>query len=112
MMKLTYVIKYVEDMDQAVRFYTHKLGFALRFQSPDWSEFETGETTLALHAASAEHPAGTCQMGFGVSDLDKFYAEKKESGIVFTSAPIELFGSRIARFTDSEGVECGVSENQ
>ncbi|MDO8550995.1 MAG: VOC family protein [Ignavibacteria bacterium] len=108
-MKLTYIIKYVVDMERAIRFYKDQLGFALRFQSPGWSEFETGETTLALHLASQEHPAGTSQLGFGVPDINIFYAEKKENGIEFTSAPTELFGSRIARFKDSDGIECSVS---
>lgn len=108
-MKLTYVIKYVEDMDRAIKFYTGQLGFALRFQSPGWSELETGETTLALHIASAENPAGTCQLGFGVPDIDRFYAEKKEQGIEFKTEPTERFGNRIARFMDSEGAECSVS---
>ena len=108
-MKLTYVIKYVGDMERAIRFYKDELGFTLRFQSPDWSEFETGETTLALHLASQENPAGTSQLGFGVPDIDRFYAEKNGNGVEFTSAPSELFGSRIARFKDSEGVECSVS---
>ncbi|HEY7546991.1 MAG TPA: hypothetical protein VID27_19015, partial [Blastocatellia bacterium] len=68
-------------------------------------------TTLALHQASAEHPAGTAQLGFGVSDIDRFYAEKKES-MEFTCEPMETFGSRIARFKDSEGAECSVSEKK
>ena len=108
-MRLTYVIKYVADMERAVKFYRDELGLSLRFQSPDWSEFETGETTLALHQASDEHPAGTAQLGFGAEDIDRFYAEKKDSGVEFTSAPTEAFGSRIAKFKDSEGAECSVS---
>ena len=108
-MKLTYVIKYVADMDRAVKFHTEQLGIALRFQSPHWSELETGETTLALHLATAEHPAGSAQVGFGVVDLDKFYAEKKDADLEFTSAPTENFGSKIAKFKDSEGAECSVN---
>src|SRR4030095_2534544 len=107
--RLTYVIKYVADMELAVKFYKEHLGVSLRFQSPKWSEFETGETTLALHPASAEHPAGTSQLGFGTPDIDGFYAEKKARGVEFTSAPTETLGSRIAKFQDSEGAECSVS---
>ncbi len=55
--QLSYVIKFVADMDRAVGFYRDTLGLALKFQSPGWSEFLTGETTLALHAADADHPA-------------------------------------------------------
>jgi len=108
-MNLTYVIKYVGDMERAIKFYKDQLGLALRFQSPGWSEFETGETTLALHLASQEHPAGTSQLGFGVADIDKFYEEQKDNGVEFTTAPTETFGDRIARFKDSEGAECSVS---
>ncbi len=51
-MKLSYVIKFVGDMDRAVKFYRDVLGLPLKFESPGWSEFATGETTLALHPAS------------------------------------------------------------
>src|SRR5712691_5735574 len=67
--KLSYVIKFVSDMDRAVSFYSDTLGLALKFESPGWSEFLTGETTLALHAADADHhavrrPAGrVCGLG-------------------------------------------------
>lgn len=108
-MKLTYVIKYVSDMEQAITFYKDQHELILRFQSPEWSEFETGETTLALHLASQEHPAGTSQIGFGIPDIDRFYEEKKNNGVEFTSAPADLFGSRIVKFKDSEGTECSVS---
>jgi predicted enzyme related to lactoylglutathione lyase len=108
-MRLTYVIKYVGDMERAVKFYRDELRLTLRFQSPGWTEFETGETTLALHQASEDHPAGTSQLGFGTDDIDRFYAEKKDNGVEFISAPTETFGSRIAKFKDSEGAECSVS---
>lgn len=108
-MKLNYVIKYVSNMGMAINFYKDQLGLTLKFQSPHWSEFETGETTLALHLASAKNTPGTLQLGFGVTDLDEFYVEKKNN-IEFTSAPTELFGNKIAKFKDAEGVECNVSE--
>ena len=51
-MKLGYVIEFVSDMNRAVKFYRDVLGFQLKFESPGWSEFVTGETRLALHPAS------------------------------------------------------------
>ena len=48
---LSYVMKFVADMDRVVAFCRDVLGLPLKFQSPGWSEFLTGETTLALHAA-------------------------------------------------------------
>ncbi|MGB9245394.1 MAG: VOC family protein [Candidatus Acidiferrales bacterium] len=55
-MKLAYAIKYVADMGRAVKFYRHVLGLQLKFESPEWSEFVTGETTLALHPATPSIP--------------------------------------------------------
>ena len=108
-MQLRYAIKYVGDMDKAVAFHRDTLGLTLRFASPFWTEFDTGATTLALHAASAEHPAGSVQLGFGVDDLAAFYAARDEMGISFTTPPEQRFGATIARFLDSEGAETSIS---
>ena len=56
--RLTYVMKFVADMEKAVAFYRDTLGLPLKFQSPGWSEFATGEVTLALHPARDGKPAG------------------------------------------------------
>ena len=106
---LTYAIKFVEDMEKAVRFHVDMLDLKLRFQSPEWSELETGPTTLALHIASVEHPAGTCQLGFGVTDIARFYSDAKDKGVQFTSPPTSLHGQRIAKLRDADGAECSVS---
>lgn len=106
---LTYVIKFVGNMDEAVRFHTKQLGLKLRFQSPEWSEFETGTTTLALHGATTEHPAGTCQLGFRVPDVDRYYSERIAQGVAGVEAPKSLHGQRIAKLLDADGVEFSVS---
>lgn len=108
-MRLNYAIKFVGDMDSAVRFYRDTLGMTLLFQSPFWSEFDTGETKLALHPASDENPAGSVQLGLGVDDLDSFHANGLSSAISFTSPPREVHGSRIARFLDPDGAEISIS---
>jgi predicted enzyme related to lactoylglutathione lyase len=108
-MRFNYAIKFVADMDQAVAFYRDTLGLPLGFQSPFWSEFETGDTKLALHPASAENPAGNVQLGFGVESLGEFYARRAELGIEFTQPPTEMHGTHIARFRDCEGTEVSVS---
>jgi lactoylglutathione lyase len=106
---LTYVIKFVEDMEQAVRFHVDKLELKLRFKSPEWSEFDTGTTTLAFHIASSESPAGTCQLGFGVPDIQHFYSKALNNGVQFTSPPTALHGQRIAKLRDIDGAEFSVS---
>jgi len=106
---LTYVIKFVEDMNKAVHFHVDQLELKLRFQSPEWSEFDTGATTLALHVASAENPAGTCQVGLGVADIQQFYLSAMRKGVQFTSPPTDLHGQRIAKLRDIDGAVCSVS---
>jgi predicted enzyme related to lactoylglutathione lyase len=106
---LTYVIKFVENMDKAVQFHVDQLDLKLRFQSPEWSEFDTGATALALHIASAENLPGTCQLGLGVSDIQQFYSNAMHKGAQFTSPPTDLHGQRIAKLRDIDGAECSVS---
>lgn len=108
-MRLTYAIKFVGDMDKAVAFHRDTLGLPLGFQSPFWSEFETGGTKLALHPASDENPAGTVQLGFGVESLGDFYGRRDQLGIDFTQPPTEMHGTHIGRFRDCEGAEVSVS---
>jgi catechol 2,3-dioxygenase-like lactoylglutathione lyase family enzyme len=110
-MRLTHAIKFVADMDAGVAFYRDKLGLEPKFQSPFWSEFATGETTLALHPASEENPAGSVQLGFGADDLAGFYARRDDLGITFIQPPTDMHGTQIARFRDCEGAEVSLSGN-
>ncbi len=109
-MRLNYAIKFVSDMDAAVAFYRDLLGLSPTFQSPFWSEFDTGETRLALHPASEDNPAGSVQLGLGTEDIDNFYAAGQAQGLVFTSPPTDMHGTRIARFRDMDGAEISISQ--
>jgi catechol 2,3-dioxygenase-like lactoylglutathione lyase family enzyme len=108
-MRFNYAIKFVSDMDAAVAFYRDALGLKPGFQSPFWSEFETGETRLALHPASRENPAGTVQLGLNTEDIDNFYSSGQAQGLVFTSPPRDVHGTRIARCRDPDGAEITIS---
>jgi predicted enzyme related to lactoylglutathione lyase len=109
-MKLTYVIKFVGDMDRAVAFHRDTLGLPLIFSSPGWSEFATGETKLGLHPASEKNPPGTVELGFAVPDLQKFFDQMSAKGIAFSMPPTQQdFGGMLARFVDSEGGHVSVS---
>ena len=108
--KLSYAIEFVADMTRAVKFYRDVIGLPLKFESPDWSEFSTGETTLALHAASDENPAGKVEIGFAVPDLQKFHSEMTAKGVHFAVAPKKQdYGGLLAQFQDSEGASVSVS---
>ena len=106
---LVYAIKFVGDMDAAVRFHESELGLQLRFRSAEWSEFHTGQTTLALHLASPGNQAGTCQLGFRVADIDAYCNERRSHGVEIIVPPTELHGQRIAKLRDVDGAEFSVS---
>ena len=107
--KLAYAIKYVADMDRAVKFYRDTLGLTLKFQSPEWSEFATGETTLALHHASAKNPAGTVRVGFNVEDIHTFHREMTAKGAKFSMPPTKQdFGGTLAELVDPDGAHISI----
>jgi lactoylglutathione lyase len=107
--QLRYAIKFVADMQKAVKFYREVLGLTLKFESPGWSEFVTGETTLALHPASEKNPAGKVELGFTVADVEAFYRDMSAKGVLFTMPPKKQdFGGVLAQFVDSEGTHCSV----
>jgi lactoylglutathione lyase len=108
--KLAYVIEFVADMNRAVKFYRDVIGLPLKFESPGWTEFSTGETTLALHPATERNAAGKLELGFSVSDLAKFHEEMTRRGVKFPMAPKKQdFGGMLAQFVDSEGAHVSVS---
>jgi lactoylglutathione lyase len=114
--QLDYTMVVVSDMQRSVEFYRDKLGIPLKFQSPDWTEFATGTTTLALHGggvSSTQPPpgdpskiAGACSIGFNVDDVDKTYEELKAKGIRFVMAPMQREGEgiKLAVAIDPDGL--------
>jgi lactoylglutathione lyase len=103
--QIDYTMVVVSDMQRSVEFYRDKLGIPLKFQTPDWTEFQTGDTTLALHgggvvsatppAADPSKQAGSCSIGFNVDDVDKTYQELQAKGIRFVMPPTQREGEGI-----------------
>lgn len=106
---LLYAVRFVANMDEAIRFHEQQLGLKLRFRTADWTEFDTGTTTLALRAASKANPPGTAQVGFRIADVDAFCQNAMRHGCMVVSAPSEMHGMRVARLVDPEGAEFSVS---
>ena len=114
--QIDYTMVVVSDMQRAVEFYRDKLGIPLKFQSPDWTEFQTGATTLALHgggvpatappAGDPTKQAGSCSIGFNVEDVDKTYLELQEKGIRFVMPPTQREGEgiKLAVCIDPDGL--------
>src|SRR5262249_53335869 len=120
--KVDYVMVNVSDMSRSVAFYRDVLGLKLKFESPGWSEFETGGTTLALHhsqpragggdRAPAGPVAGTCSIGFSVEDLAATHRELSARGARFVLAPMEQVdeGIRLAVCADPDGLAISFAE--
>jgi lactoylglutathione lyase len=114
--QIDYTMIVVSDMDRSVEFYRDKLGIPLKFQSPEWTEFATGATTLALHGGGvpAKGPpqgdpskrAGACSIGFNVENVDKTYEELQAKGIRFVMPPTQREGEgiRLAVAIDPDGL--------
>jgi catechol 2,3-dioxygenase-like lactoylglutathione lyase family enzyme len=114
--QLDYTMIVVSDMQRSLVFYRDKLGLPLKFQSPDWTEFATGTTTLALHGGgipSTQPPAGdpskvagACSIGFNVDDVDQTYEELKAKGIRFVMPPMQREGEgiKLAVAIDPDGL--------
>jgi lactoylglutathione lyase len=108
--QIDYTMVVVSDMDKSVEFYRDKLGIPLKFQSPEWTEFQTGATTLALHgggvprseppAGDPSKQAGACSFGFNVEDIDATYQELQAKGIRFVMPPTQR---------DEEGIKLAVA---
>ena len=114
--QIDYTMVVVSDMDKSVEFYRDKLGIPLKFQSPEWTEFQTGTTTLALHgggiartgppAGDPSKQAGACSIGFNVENVDETYAELQAKGIRFVMPPTQREGEgiKLAVAIDPDGL--------
>jgi lactoylglutathione lyase len=118
--RLAYAIVFVTDMTRSIRFYRDVLDLPLRFESPHWTEFDTGGATLALHlavtpveaAASADDRPGTSRPGISVADLDAFHARMLAQHVRCVQEPRATFGKRIAQYADPDGLVISVSQHR
>jgi lactoylglutathione lyase len=119
--QIDYVMIAVSNMDQSVGFYKDTLGLPLKYKTNEWTEFQTGATTLALHLSKSrmvpvtpqrEMVAGTSTIGFNVTDLDRTYRELKAKNVRFVMEPKmrEEEGIKLAVCLDPDGLEISISE--
>jgi len=117
-MRIQYAMVFVTDMKRAVAFYRDALGLPLRFESSHWTEFATEGATLALHHAEKasapphEPGAGHCRPGFQVADLDEFHRRLVARAVPCVQEPKEVFGSRVAQYSDPDGLVFSVGEER
>lgn len=118
-MRVTYTIIFVSDMVRSVKFYRDSVGLRVRFESPEWTEFDTEGATLALHSSRAAPwthddpdslPPGRCRPGLGVPDLDAFHQRMTDEGVRCIQEPSWTFGARLALYADPDGLPISVGE--
>ena len=121
--QVDYMMVVVSDMPRSVEFYRDKLGLPLKFESPDWTEFITGPTTLALHGGGkpqerkggkpGEQSAGTCSIGFNVENLEKTFGELKAKGVFFVKPPTDQKeeGIKLAVCLDPDGLPIAFAQS-
>jgi lactoylglutathione lyase len=117
---MDYVMIMVSDMGRSVRFYRDQLRIPLKFESPEWTEFDTGTTVLALHGGgrpstmSSEAKAGTASIGFYVQNLEHKFNELKGRGVAFTMPPTDRGeeGIKLAICLDPDGLPISIAERK
>jgi predicted enzyme related to lactoylglutathione lyase len=90
------------DFDAAVRFYTHVVGFTLKFRDGDrWAAFDVGGMTFALEGGQRGGPGGAT-VSLRVEGLDEVVDQLRARGAMVgevTQGPHE----RRATLTDPAG---------
>ncbi len=100
----TYFMLMVSDMDRARSFYVRALDMREMFQSPEWTELDSGGTTVALHSGRSGGVLET-GLGFEVDDLNAACVRVQAMGGNVVSAPKqqEHVDLRLATVADTEG---------
>lgn len=107
--QLKYIIANVSDLAAAVAFWRDTVGLTLKFETPEWAEFDTGPTRLALQPASEANTAGTWQPGLRVPDLEAKRTELSARGVNISGAPHEEHGFLLSLFAGPDGAPVSLS---
>ena len=87
MSKLSTVVLFTPQIERMKTFYGDQLGFPVRNDTPDWTEFDTEGATLALHRMPDPERRGV-EFRLLVPDVEERMRERSERGVRF--AGIEL----------------------
>lgn len=116
--KISDICLLVEDIERTIDFYVHKLGFRLRRKAEGFADFHNDGITLAAweldhinahvgvsnrRAPAGAHKACVAMELEDAADVDRLYAELKERGVNFYSAPKDyVWNARCVYFTDPD----------
>ncbi len=117
-MRLRYVIVFVSDIRRSVPFYRDLLGMTVREETRNSAELDADGTTLALHLAHVDpdvhhHPpmvAGSCRLGFYVSDLPALHQRLVAAGVPCLAPPDAQYDLQVALYEDPDGINFTLAE--
>ena len=111
--RITQIMIYVADMQRSIAFYRDIMGLTLTSESEQWSEFDAGDFTMALHWTNVRSdisgevgvPAGRAEITFQVDDLDGACAEiAQRGGAIDGPKEMEGLDIRVAYLRDPDGM--------
>ncbi|MBT2255218.1 VOC family protein [Priestia megaterium] len=122
--KVGQIMVYVNDQDQAVKFWTEKMGFQVMSeqnneQGMKWIELAPvagAETTIILHnkqliaKMQPELNVGTPSLLFFTENVDELYKELTVKGVTVGEI-VSMPSGKVFNFSDSEGNYFAVMEN-
>ena len=104
---ITAVMLGVRDLDQAVEFYTKKLGLALLMKEPQIALLNAGPVRLGLspgHVRMAPQVTGATEVVFQVENVRSAQKEMTAQGITFLGEPRQATATEWAsHFRDLDG---------
>ncbi|WP_176343783.1 VOC family protein [Priestia aryabhattai] len=122
--KIGQIMVYVNDQDQAVKFWTEKMGFQVMSeqnneQGMKWIELSPvagAETTIILHnkqliaKMQPELNVGTPSLLFFTENVDELYSDLTAKGVT-VGEMVSMPSGKVFNFSDSEGNYFAVMEN-
>jgi len=118
-LRIDHVTLMVRDLKRSVEFYTQKLGFEVRGETPPERNVKTvflqcGDANLDLYGMvegepfvpeHREHEVGLVHIALKVEDVDRVYEELVKRGVGFHIKPFyqPRSGRKIAFFKDPDG---------
>ena len=100
---------FVVDMKRSIAFYRDILGLEPLFESDAWTEFRTGDATLALHQSDEARPRDT-GISFNVGNVDDTVGALVKRGVRIVRPPAMVTDDvRCAAFADVEGNVIGIA---
>ena len=110
--RLGAVILLVSDMDKSMKFYRDVLELPVKNTAPEWVEFFSSGTVLALHPSKNKTRTKNSGVlvGFMVSDLESVAQKLKDKNVEFFKKPKEESFGKHAIIVDPDGHLISIAE--